>query len=197
MYNKRNFTARKRAFNAQREIGFRKPNNTRNDKVSLPRDILAINHTLRTNKDVRSYCAKALIRLHTAKGDILEGQKVFVEFNNAVYSIMTYPITEGNVKSYPIRNDFPYTTKEFYLALQASISVLSNVVINNFANYYRNYKPTFSLEDKELDKVFNSLVQSISSKEIDFQNRLIKGEVEPEEEENDGTVPEAVEEDAK
>lgn len=197
MYNKSNFQARKRAFTAPRQNRFPKANNSRNDKVSLPRDILAINHTLRTNKDVRSYCAKALIKLHIAKGDILEGQKVFVEFNNAVYSIMTYPITEGNVKSYPIRNDFPYTTREFYLALQASVSILSNVVINNFANYYRNYKPTFSLEDKELDKVFNSLVQSISSKEIDFQNRLIKGEVEPEDEEINEQVTPETEEDAK
>lgn len=185
MYNKRNFSSTRRAFNRSKNAQGRENENA-GAKRGLPKNIAPIVHVLKTNKDVRTYCSKVLINLHRHNGDIEDGQKVFVEFNNGVYSIIKYPKTEDGVKSMPIRNDFAYTTKEFYLALQASAMILLNVIVNNFANYFVTYKPTFDLKDTNLDKIFEGQVKKVSDAEIAFQNNLLsEGEEVVAETEND------------
>lgn len=173
MYIKKNFNSTRRSKNAQN-----RENENQGAKRGLPKNIAPIVHVLKTNKDVRTYCSKVLINLHRHNGDIEDNQKVFVEFNNGVYSIIKYPKTEDGIKSMPIRNDFAYTTKEFYLALQASAMILLNVIVNNFANYFVTYKPTFDLKDTNLDKVFEGQVKKVSDAEIAFQNNLLSEGVE-------------------
>lgn len=177
MYIKKNFNNTRRAFNRSKNAQSRE-NENGSAKRGLPKNIAPIVHVLKTNKDIRTYCSKVLINLHRHNGDIEDGQKVFVEFNNGVYSIIKYPKTEDGVKSMPIRNDYPYTTKEFYLALQASAMVLLNVIVNNFANYFVTYKPTFDLKDANLDKIFEGQVKKVSDAEIAFQNNLLSEGVE-------------------
>lgn len=172
MYIKKNFNSTRRAFNRSKNAQSRE-NENQGAKRGLPKNIAPIVHVLKTNKDVRTYCSKVLINLHRHNGDIEDGQKVFVEFNNGVYSIIKYPKTEDGIKSMPIRNDFAYTTKEFYLALQASAMILLNVIVNNFANYFVTYKPTFDLKDTNLDKIFEGQVKKVSDSEIAFQNALL------------------------
>lgn len=177
MYIKKNFNNTRRAFNRSKNAQGRE-NENQGAKRGLPRNIAPIVHVLKTNKDVRTYCSKVLINLHRHNGDIEDGQKVFVEFNNGVYSIIKYPKTEDGIKSMPIRNDYPYTTKEFYLALQASAMILLNVIVNNFANYFVTYKPAFDLKDTNLDKIFEGQVKKVSDSEIAFQNNLLSEGVE-------------------
>ena len=177
MYIKKNFNNTRRAFNRNKNAQSRE-NENGSAKRGLPKNIAPIVHVLKTNKDIRTYCSKVLINLHRHNGDIEDGQKVFVEFNNGVYSIIKYPKTEDGVKSMPIRHDFAYTTKEFYLALQASAMILLNVIVNNFANYFVTYKPTFDLKDANLDKVFEGQVKKVSDAEINFQNNLLSEGIE-------------------
>lgn len=185
MYNKR-FNQTRRAFNKVNRNAQNRDNENTTNKRGLPKNIAPIVHVLKTNKDIRTYCSKVLINLHRHNGDIEDGQKVFVEFNNGVYSIIKYPKTEDGIKSMPIRNDFAYTTKEFYLALQASAMILLNVIVNNFANYFVTYKPTFDLKDTNLDKIFEGQVKKVSDSEIAFQNNLLsEGEEVVTETEND------------
>lgn len=177
MYIKKNFNSTRRAFNRSKNAQGRE-NENGSAKRGLPKNIAPIVHVLKTNKDIRTYCSKVLINLHRHNGDIEDGQKVFVEFNNGVYSIIKYPKTEDGIKSMPIRNDFAYNTREFYLALQASAMILLNVIVNNFANYFVTYKPTFDLKDANLDKIFEGQVKKVSDAEINFQNNLLSDGVE-------------------
>lgn len=176
MYIKKNFNSTRRAFNRSKNAQVR-DNENQSAKRGLPKNIAPIVHVLKTNKDVRTYCSKVLINLHRHNGDIEDGQKVFVEFNNGVYSVIKYPKTEDGIKSMPIRNDYPYSTKEFYLALQASAMILLNVIVNNFANYFATYKPSFDLKDENLDKIFENQVKKVSDAEVAFQNNLLSEEV--------------------
>lgn len=151
--------------------GFRKP--SKMDRVNaLPSEVKAIVKLLLINADIRKFTSLALIKLYKDAGEIEQDQKCYVEFNNGTYTVIKYPTTEEGVKSYPLRTDYQYNTREFYIAFQSSSAVLAEIIVQCLTKYYEVYKLTFDASDKELEKIYNSVVQSVSAREKNFRESL-------------------------
>lgn len=149
----------------------RKP--SKMDRVNaLPNEVKAIVKLLLINADIRKFTSLALIKQYRDAGEIEQDQKCYVQFNNGTYTVKKYPTTEEGVKSYPLGTDFQYNTKEFYIALQSSSAILAEIIVQCLTKYYETYKLTFDPNDKELEKVYNSVVQSVSSREKNFRASL-------------------------
>lgn len=184
MFNKPNF---RRTTSQNGNVGYKKPNRrmTKMDRVNaLPEEVKAIVKLLLINADIRKFTSLALIKLYKDAGEIEQDQKCYIEFNNGTYTVIKYPTTEEGVKSYPLRTDFQYNTKEFYIALQSSSAILAEIIVQCLTKYYETYKLTFEPNDKELEKLYNAVVQSVSSREKNFRASLAQ-KAEDNEEVND------------
>lgn len=167
---------RNRNFNQNR--GYGRQNNSRgynnrgnyNSKPrekELPAYVLNVSKMIRKNYDLRYYTSHCIIKLMKEAGKLKENETVFVDFLPEKYSVTHHEQSTDGQYNPSIREEYFYSTREFYIGAMAACQILANILNNNLSIHNAYKKPDFDMEDtKNLEPDFQSCIDSIVNSEV-------------------------------
>lgn len=167
--NRNNYKTRRNNFDNRNRNGFRKPV-FKNENNGYPEYVNNLYQLFKINADLRRIASFVIHKLLVDNGYLKPEEKWHVEFMPNKYKVSHYtPGTDGKFNP-NLGEEFAYNTKEFYIALNASCAILANIGVYHLGKYYEYIPNNFDLEDtKNLNKIYQSCIDSISKAEI---NRL-------------------------